>query len=109
MPKSPVKLRKKAPAPPPPKKLQNHFCFVIDRSGSMNALRHDVVAVFNKQAAQIRELTVKAGHESRVSLYTFSDLVDDPVFFNENIEELGELDLADYQPDGWTALRDAVG
>lgn len=108
--KSPVKLKKKAKKPAKRKpKLTNHICFILDRSSSMNYLRNEVIENFNKQAGEIRTNAKNAKQETTVSLYTFSTDVDEPVFFTEDITELGDLTREGYAPYGWTALRDGVG
>lgn len=108
--KSPVKLKKKAPkAAAMSARKRNNVCFIIDRSGSMNVIRQKVVDVFNAQAELHREMSASSDQDTFVSLLTFNDNVDAPVFFDAPVDELGELDIRDYNPTGGTALFDCVG
>lgn len=89
--------------------LRNHFAMVIDRSGSMSGHRSAVVKKFNEQLAQIREGSKAVNQRSTLSLYTFSTKVDAPLFFASDVDSIIAWGQNQYQPNGMTALYDAIG
>ncbi len=74
---------------------------VLDRSGSMTAIRADMEGGFNQFIAEQKVLP----GECLVSLYQFDDSYD-VVYENVPIAEVKPLIL---EPRGWTALLDALG
>jgi hypothetical protein len=58
----------------------NHIAFVLDRSGSMNALTRDVERVFDNEISHLRTRSKELGQETRVSVYTFNDSTECLVF-----------------------------
>ena len=82
---------------------RTELVFIIDRSGSMQPLKSDVVGSFN---ALLEEQ--KKNEDVLVSVVFFSDkaqLIKD----REPIEKIGLLQESDYQPSGCTALLDTLG
>lgn len=77
------------------------FVFILDRSGSMQSIKHDVQGAFD---ALIEEQRNNPG-AATVSLHQFDDKYED-VYLNRPISEVGSLDL---RPRGSTALLDAIG
>lgn len=89
------------------KGLKNRIAIILDRSSSMGSIREEAESVFNEQVKAI-----KAGAkdmETTVSLMTFSTTVDEPLIWNQPVAELKPLKKGSYQPNGMTALYDAVG
>ena len=81
-----------------------HITFVLDRSGSMNVVREDVIGGFNKFVEQ-----QKAGPgECQMSLIQFDDQYEQ-VYLNKPIKDVQNLDNTTFVPRGWTALLDAIG
>lgn len=108
----PKETKPKALAKP---KLTNHVAFVIDRSGSMEHLIGPVVETFNSNLATIKEEvyknTTSDGKSDQATTLTsvlFSDRVDMPVKA-QPVDTLQRMRPIDYQPDGGTALLQAVG
>lgn len=87
--------------------LKTRIAIVLDRSSSMNQMRAEARDVFNKQVETIRQ--GQAGVDTKVSLVTFSTGVDNPTIWNRPVSEIRPLGENDYQPDGMTALYDAIG
>jgi len=87
-------------------KLINHIGIVLDRSGSMQSIKQAAMGAFNEQVQTLKKLKT-ADQEDRVSLVTFSTTVDDPIHFDAPVSDVSEL--ATFEPDGNTALLDAVG
>jgi len=91
------------------KRKINHYLLILDKSGSMQSVKNEAIAGFNEQVQTIKDLTRKyPKQEFKVSLVTFNHEVD-TVFMNQQAEELEELKKSHYNPDGMTALYDAIG
>ncbi len=80
-----------------------HVAFVLDKSGSMQAVEEAVVAGYNDYLGELRA----QGGETRFSLTTF-DTSFEHVWVGEPLEKVAELDHRVYRPDGMTALYDAI-
>jgi len=78
--------------------------FVIDESGSMCGCRDQTISGINEQ---IQEFKKHNNVNTFVTLVTFSSKVNNRLV-NQPISELDELDDNSYQPNGSTALYDAV-
>ena len=77
---------------------------VLDRSGSMNAMRRDAIDSFNGFVKEQRGVPGQAS----VTLVQF-DHEYEPVFEGCPLEEVPDLTHAAYRPRGRTALFDAIG
>lgn len=80
------------------------IAIVLDRSGSMNSVKTDVIGGFNKLIEAHKQLP----GECLVTLVQF----DDQYELNYNalpITEVPELSEKTYEPRGWTRLLDAIG
>ena len=86
-----------------------HFVLVLDQSGSMAQLKHEVISSFNEQVELIFKL-VKNDPDSKIklTLCTFNDTVD-LKFVAHDVNHVKKLTQKDYQPDSCTALYDAIG
>ena len=80
-----------------------HVAFVLDKSGSMQAVEEAVVGGYNDYLGELRS----QGGETRFSLTTF-DTGFEHVWVGEPLETVAELDHRVYRPDGMTALYDAI-
>ena len=78
-----------------------HLYFLLDRSGSMESIRTDVVGGFDAFIAEQRELPGRC----RVSLAQFDDQYEE-VYADRPIDGVPSLDL---RPRGSTAMLDAIG
>lgn len=90
-----------------PAKLKNYVAIVLDESGSMESMRQETIDAFNQQAEAIR--TQAADMETLVSLVKFNTSVPDPVYWSEPAATARPITKRDYEPNGWTAMLDAVG
>lgn len=81
-----------------------YLMFVLDRSGSMTALRNAVVTNFNKLIAEQQQVAAPC----RVSLVQFDDKYEEN-YLDVPLSEVQPLTLLTYEPRGSTALFDAVG
>jgi hypothetical protein len=84
-----------------------HVAMVLDRSGSMSYIRDDIIGSFNEQLEEIRKNA--EGIPTKVSLITFADNVDEPKFFDEEVDCIKPLSSDNYRPGGATAMYDAIG
>lgn len=92
-----------------PNQNKSHITIVLDRSGSMEQIRSDVIGAINKfiddQRAVPGEctftLTQFDKHENLPPTETIQDFVD--------IKDAKHLDSSTYKPRGWTPLYDAIG
>ena len=84
--------------------IENHFCLVVDSSGSMCGLNSNVVRFVNKWISDIREATQKFSQVSKVSLITYSDKAS-LIFTNVDINNVPQF--SSYYPGGMTALFEA--
>jgi uncharacterized protein YegL len=84
-----------------------YAALVLDKSGSM--LRHRLAALegYNAQVDVIREGAKEAG-KTLVSLTQFASRPQ-PVLVARPVSELRPLDASQYNPEGGTALYDAIG
>lgn len=81
-----------------------HIAVVLDRSGSMDEIKDEVVDGFNEQVKRIKK---DFGKKARVSLYSFASTIRKH-FVNKTSKKLKKLSKSDYTPSGWTSLNDAV-
>jgi uncharacterized protein YegL len=81
-----------------------HVAFVLDKSGSMQAVEEAVVEGYNDYLRELRE----QGGETLFSLTTF-DTRFEHVCVGEPLANVARLDSRSYRPDGCTALYDAIG
>lgn len=83
---------------------------MLDRSSSMNSVRDATISGLNEQLASIRKAAEDFDDQEQVVCFvTFSDVVDTDQLWNKKIEDIEDFTRDTYNPDGWTALYDAIG
>ena len=87
-----------------PKAGTVEIIFVMDKSGSMEAVKEDAIGGFNSFIAEQKEVPGEA-----TMTYTQFDTKYDIKFTGKKLEEVEDLNGDTYHPGGWTALYDAVG
>ena len=85
-------------------KPRTDITIILDRSGSMECRRADVIRGFNDLIAEHKALPGKA----RLSLVQF-DHEYEPVHDSVRLADVPDLNIDTYEPRGTTALLDAVG
>lgn len=86
-----------------------HYVLILDQSGSMNDLKKEVILSFNEQVDMILKLKREEPEANiKLTLCTFNDSIDFK-FIAQNVDQIKKLTDADYQPDCYTALYDAIG
>lgn len=83
---------------------------ILDESGSMRSVREDVVSGCNKLLQSIRETARKMVEiKQYVSIFCFDTSRSRYIFYNESSENTRKLTMADYYPNAYTPLYDAIG
>lgn len=85
---------------------KDYVIFIVDASGSMNAIKDAVVRTFNSQFENIVATAKTANSETRISLYTFNDKCS-RVLFDSNPSSV-KFDSKSYLPCNNTNIEDAV-
>jgi uncharacterized protein YegL len=86
------------------KKAYTDITFVLDRSGSMKAMKNEVIGGFNKFVSEQND----GVDECRISLIQFDDRYEVNYIATE-VRDVVELNGSTYIPRGFTALHDAIG
>lgn len=90
-------------------KRKAFIAFVVDESGSMGAGREATMRGMNEQIQMVRNKFKDApGVEPIVTVVKFNETVN-PLFINRTLNELTEFTNDTYNPNGGTAMFDAVG
>ena len=85
------------------------YHFIVDKSGSMCGMEQQTIDGFNTQLEEIQELKNKMPEQEFICSLTFFNSTIHDILLNEPVKELEPLNRTIYQPDGMTALLDAVG
>ena len=83
---------------------------ILDRSGSMMPLREAAINGYNETLDVVRKAQQQYGLEQQnlVTLTLFNNIVTD-VYNCDTVQSIPNLLARDYQPDGMTAMLDAIG
>jgi len=84
-----------------------HVCLVLDRSGSMQAIREDALGGVNSYIMAAKQ--DRALYESRFSLITFNSESVDTIRKNLIMQEVKPIGSEEYRCAEWTPLYDAIG
>lgn len=87
--------------------MKQNYCdisIVLDRSGSMESIREDVIGGFNT----FLDSQQKVSGDCTISLYQFDDVYE-TVYEGKDIKNASELTKETYVPRNMTALLDAIG
>ena len=87
--------------------MLTHVCLVLDRSGSMQAIREDALGGVNSYIMSAKQ--DRALYESKFSLITFSSESVDTIRNSEIMEQVKPIGSDEYRCAGWTPLYDAIG
>ncbi|MEI6140100.1 MAG: hypothetical protein WCP85_12615 [Mariniphaga sp.] len=86
-----------------------HYVLILDRSGSMELLKNEVISSFNEQVEMIVKLETKEPDtDIKITLCTFNDTVEFK-FIAQKTDRIKKLTANDYHPNSNTALYDAIG
>jgi uncharacterized protein YegL len=98
------------PATPftPVKNVINHIVLLLDASGSMEAIRREVVKVADQEIQHLAQQSQKLDQETRVTVYTFASRGQfQCLVFDKDVLRLPSIATL-YRADGNTALIDAT-
>ena len=87
---------------------ETRIALVLDRSGSMEPIRRRAREAFNEAVGRVASEARRSDGRVTLSLLTFNHEIEE-VLVNEPADRARKLQPRDYQPDGMTALLDAVG
>ena len=82
--------------------MKKDVTIILDRSGSMNQIKSDVIIEFNRFLDEFNS------EKSRFSLIQFNHKVES-VYGNQKVNTVNYLNDRNYNPSGTTALFDAIG
>lgn len=85
---------------------KTHTIIIMDKSGSMTSCRNQAISDFNEQLQKAKSYADE--QDILFSLITFDHEVHENVW-EADVNSLQEITAADYQPNGGTAMRDAIG
>ena len=86
-------------------KINHHLCIILDKSGSMDSLRTTALQHVNEQIQTAKGKS--KDFDIKVTFITFNYDID-ILKSNEPVDQIHEIPLTDYRPNGGTALNDAV-
>lgn len=85
------------------------YNFILDRSGSMSGMEQMAVEGFNNHLSTIKNLKKEFPKQQFLcSLTTFNDEINTIVSI-KSIDEIKQIEVGQYRPEGMTALLDAIG
>lgn len=87
----------------------SHVIFVLDDSGSMQSCRDATISGYNEYLHGQKVDAKETGIPTFVSLYKFDGSSVKSVFNRVSVEEVKDLDVSSYNPQGTTNLYDAIG
>jgi uncharacterized protein YegL len=87
----------------PKKKLETLVSFILDKSGSMGAVRESTISGFNEYLKTLKNKKVQMSFS-----LTLFDTAVEKLYVNVPLKKIEELNEKTYTPDGMTALYDAV-
>jgi len=107
-------------------KMKTYVALILDKSGSMKSIRDTAINNFNEQLQVLKKesnspeveakkvllasdpANVSQGIETKVSVIVFNDTVN-TIDFDVDVNAISEITHQEYDPDGMTALYDAIG
>jgi len=87
-----------------------YHLMILDKSGSMDAVRDVTISGLNEQLQSIRRSQKKHKlQEQRICFVTFDTEIDHTSLWNKSIKDVKDFTKEDYVPGAMTALLDATG
>jgi uncharacterized protein YegL len=91
------------------KNKKTYYQLILDRSGSMSSCIEETVTGVNSQIVQIRELAKQFPEQELLTSFNLFNHNLTTVWDRLGSTEIKELSYPDFNPDGNTALLDAIG
>lgn len=95
-----------------PKRLKNHFVFVLDASGSIrySNLTQAILDMANSNIQDAKQAAIRVGQDTIISVMTFDHSWNIRyVYDRADLKNARKITPIDYRPAGQTALFDAIG
>lgn len=86
---------------------RNRVVILLDSSGSMSGIKYETIEAFNNLLNQLKQTEAVLGEATQFSLVTFDDNAN--VMSSEEISSAVGLTSSNFNPNGGTALYDALG
>lgn len=96
------KIHKKTP------KIINNIEIIFDQSGSMGSIKNKAIESINNQLTTIKDNSINSNQEVNIGINFFNDRVTRRIEYH-NAEDIKLVRVQDYNPQGNTALYDAIG
>lgn len=91
-------------------KHQVHNLIILDESGSMESIKHNIIQGFNEIVQTIKGIEKEFPEQEHfISLISFNGLGQKLLHFIDPANKLNLIDANTYQPDATTPLYDAMG
>lgn len=91
----------------------NHNVFnliILDESGSMQSIKNPTITGFNEVVQTIRHAETTFPEQMHtISLFSFNGMGLKPLYFNQPVSSVTDLDESRYHPNASTPLYDAMG
>ena len=81
---------------------------ILDKSGSMYKIANAARKNFNEQLQVLKRESKDPDVQTKISVFTFNDTVK-VIDFDVDADKISEITEEEYNPDGMTALFDAIG
>lgn len=92
------------------KKIKTYNLIVLDKSGSMGSVQMETISGLNEQIQSMKKAEKDfPEQEQKVCIVYFSSEVEVTECWNKNVSDIKEFTKENYNPDGMTALYDAIG
>lgn len=86
---------------------KSRVAIILDGSSSMQSIRGEAIGAFNEQVETLHANSKEV--ETKVSLVEFGTTVKEPTIWNRRTSKLQPITNDQYNPNGMTALYDAMG
>jgi uncharacterized protein YegL len=90
-------------------KIKTYNLMILDKSGSMGSVRKETISGLNEQLDSMKKAEKDyKEQEQKICLVTFSSEVEITEFWNKTVSDIPVFSNENYDPDGMTALYDAI-
>ena len=92
------------------KKIKTYNLMILDKSSSMQGVRKETISGLNEQLQSMKKAEEDCKEqEQRICLVNFSSGVEITESWNKAVSDIQEFSNKNYDPNGMTALYDAIG
>lgn len=92
------------------KKHQVHNLIILDESGSMESIKHEIIDGFNELVQTVKSVALEFPEQEHfITFVTFNSLGQRELLYCQPVEKLSYIDKNQYNPNTSTPLYDAMG